>query len=351
VAELQKRTETPSEYDEISLKELILSVWNERKIVALVVLVVMLATILYTFVVASPVYESSSVLIIKKPTEIETRYGTYQFPMENTNDYMQYIYSGDVLDKVVQQDHIEIGKTQLMNNIAIQQEKDSSRFKITVSGDTPEQAYEINNQLIQQYMKSIRIFMKKNALDTFILSLDSELAVLTRKIEYQDNLIKDTRALMMSIQPIYTLQKLLFSDPETAALYADRFNLDLSQISENVMTQEFVNENYFLLEAKALEYETVLIEIKQSLAEKKALYSELLDERTQYEQNAHTENDGLILNGKLDVMAKNVLISAYPEINESAVSPNKLLNLAIGAVLGIMLGVFIGLFKSYWKNS
>jgi LPS O-antigen subunit length determinant protein (WzzB/FepE family) len=193
--------------------------------------------------------------------------------------------------------------------------------------------------------------MKKNALDTFILSLDSELAVLTRKIEYQDNLIKDTRALMMSIQPIYTLQKLLFSDPETAALYADRFNLDLSQISENVMTQEFVNENYFLLEAKALEYETVLIEIKQSLAEKKALYSELLDERTQYEQNAHTENDGLILNGKLDVMAKNVLISAYPEINESAVSPNKLLNLAIGAVLGIMLGVFIGLFKSYWKNS
>ncbi len=54
---------------------------------------------------------------------------------------------------------------------------------------------------------------------------------------------------------------------------------------------------------------------------------------------------------ELDVASTFVTQMAAPVEPKAPVSPNKMLNLAIGLVLGLMLGVFVVFFREYWKNS
>jgi uncharacterized protein involved in exopolysaccharide biosynthesis len=53
----------------------------------------------------------------------------------------------------------------------------------------------------------------------------------------------------------------------------------------------------------------------------------------------------------MDVMRDNIIVLSEAYSPNNPVSPNKLLNLAIGTVLGLMIGIFTGLFRAYWKNS
>jgi capsular polysaccharide biosynthesis protein len=346
-----------NEYDEISLKELILNIWSERILIILITIAVFAAAVLYTFVVATPMYKAETELLIKKPTAVGTRYGTYTFPSENINDYIQYINSNAVLDRVIKKEGLDqIGENGMSNGsfrdkITISNEEESNRFAVAFQYNDPDLTYQVNSSLVDTYIKTIRMKYKENAVDQFIYDYEVQLDNLQNSIEREEKIMEDTKELLDSITPIYTLQKLLFSDPEAAAAYAEEFNLDISDISENVMTQEYVNNNYFSIESKYLDTKTNLISMRESLERKQKFYEELLEEKELINQYKNTEEEEKILNGKMDVMRDNILIvsEAYTPINPE--SPNKLLNLAIGLVLGLMLGVFAGLFKAYWKNS
>lgn len=339
------------DYDEISLKELIMSIWNERKLIALIMAVTIVLTGLYTFIIASPQYEATSALIIKKPGEVSTPYGTYTFPSENINDYIQFIYSNEVAERIIKKHDLQISNKAFKTMVSVTQDKDANRFQVVVKNEDPAKAYAINNDLIHQYIDSLRITYKKQALDNFILTYQSELDGLKNSVTYKESILEDTRTLLSSMEPVITLQKLLSSDPIAATAYAERRNLDLPNLSKEVMTEEMANENYFLVEAQVLNSEIELITLKQDLENKNRLLNELKSELENFNTLITTENESQILNGKLDVMAQNVFITSSPYQPENPVAPRKALNMAIGVVLGMMLGVFLGLFKAYWKNS
>jgi LPS O-antigen subunit length determinant protein (WzzB/FepE family) len=200
-------------------------------------------------------------------------------------------------------------------------------------------------------MNTIRIKYKLIAVEQFIYDYEVRIDNIENSIAREEKIMKDTKELLDSITPIYTLQKLLFSDPEAAAAYANEFNLDLSDLSENIMTQEFVNNNYFSIESKYLDSKTSLISLRESLERSRRFYEELIEEKKLIEELRNTENEEKILNGKVDVMRDNIIVLSEAYRPNNPVSPNKLLNLAIGLVLGLMLGVFAGLFKTYWENS
>jgi len=346
-----------NEYDEISLKELILNIWNERVLIILITSLVLIATIFYTFVVITPAYKSATELLIKSPESVGTRYGTYSFPTGNINDYIQYINSNAVVDKVIKQNGLDqIGENGMSNQsfrdkVTISQDEESNRFKIAFEYNDPDITYQVNKDLVDTYMKTIRMKYKENAVNQFIYDYEVNIDNLQNSIEREETLMKENKALLDSITPIYTLQKLLFSDPTAAAAYAEEFNLDISDISENVMTQEYVNGNYFSLESKYLDNKTNLISLRESLDRKQKFYDELVEEKSLINQYKSTEQEDNILNGKMDVMRDNIIVISEAHYSDVPVSPNKLLNLAIGLVLGVMLGVFAGLFKAYWKNS
>ncbi|MFZ7131028.1 MAG: Wzz/FepE/Etk N-terminal domain-containing protein [Eubacteriales bacterium] len=355
--ENNKQNQMINEYDEISLKELILNIWSERILIILITIAVFAAAVLYTFVLASPTYKAETELLIKQPTSVGTRYGTYAFPTGNINDYIQYINSNAVVDRVVIKNDLDkIGENGMSNQsfrdkVNISNDEESNRFKISFEYNDPDLTYQVNKSLIDTYMSTIRMKYKENAVDQFIYDYEVQIDNLQNSIEREETIMDDTKELLDSITPIYTLQKLLFSDPEAAAAYAEEFNLNISDISENVMTQEYVNNNYFSIESKYLDTKTNLISMRESLERKQRFYDELVEERELINQYKNTEEEEKILNGKMDVMRDNIIIVSEAYYSDVPVSPNKLLNLAIGLVLGVMLGVFIGLFKAYWKNS
>jgi len=336
--------------DEISLKELLMTIWNGRKLIAIITIIALLLTSVYTFGVADEQYEATSELIIRTPSAVTTRYGTYTFPSDNINDYIQYIYSNDVIDAVIKQFELDTTRAALKERITIKQEKDQNSFQVVVTDTKPETAQAINNYLVDEYMTQIRIAYKKNALNTFLQDYEVNMENIQNNILKQEALIVENQILLDSLKPIYTLQKSLFEDPETAAIYADTFNLDLSTLSDNVMVEEYANDNYFKVETQLIDLQTGLISLKEELSNQQMLYADLQSEQTIVAAASPATDKDIILDGKLDVMDSNVSVISYAYVPEGAVSPNKVLNLAIGLILGLLVGIFTVLFKSYWNS-
>ncbi|NDL66409.1 Wzz/FepE/Etk N-terminal domain-containing protein [Anaerotalea alkaliphila] len=339
------------EYDEISIKELILAVWGQRKVVVAVAALVFALAAVYAFAFNSPSYESSTGLIMKAPKEIVTRYGSYTFPSENIGDYTNYIYSTDVARRLIGKHQLGMTEEQFNRMVQVDLVKDSNQFAIKVSHEDPETAYTLNKDLVDAFIQNLRIAFKTNAVRTFSSEMETETARLENEIRVQEKILVGLTEVLESVEPVYTLQRLLVSDPVTAAQVANRFNLDLASLSDDRMVEEFANENYFLVQAQALEVQTALVKLREEQANKQLLKQELVEEQQLLTELLDTPKEGEILNGKLDVLANNLLITSPPILPQSPVGTGKMLILAIGAVLGAMMGLFVGFFLHYWKNS
>lgn len=337
--------------NEISLKELIMTLYNQRKLIVVITAFCVVFTLVYSFFIMSPIYEASSEALVNAPATVETRYGTYEFYTENASDYAQYALSDEVLDRVHDQLQIEGTVEGLRNRITISNDKDSSRYILKTTGETSDDAKMLNDTIAKQFETMIRIMMKKHALDYFIGKYEVDIASLLNSIDQKEAIITDTKALLDTLEPIYTLQKALFSDPNAAAVYANQFGLDLSTLSENVMVEEFANENFFKVEQQYTDLKLELISLNQALNKTNAYLLDLLQEKKDFETKYRTDDEAKILNDKLDVYGGQFLITSHAMEPESPVGPRKALNLAIGLVFGVMLGVFVAFGKAYWERA
>ncbi len=189
------------------------------------------------------------------------------------------------------------------------------------------------------------------AIDRFIMDYERRIDNYNINIESKERLLKERKTLLDEIKPIYTLQKSLFNDPETAAAYADKFDLDLNELSQSMLVEENAREIYFTMENKYFETKDELINLREALFNNKARLAELNTEKEMLMRKKNTDDEQTILNGRIDVFADKILVASPAVIPQNPVAPRKALNLAIGAVLGLMLGVFTAFFVNYWKNS
>ncbi len=343
-------------YDEISLKELLMALWQERVLLISVLLVTVLLTAVYTFFIAQPVYEASSELIIKTPKKGETLsantlYGSYQFPTTNPLDYINFIKSSEVAKKVVSRAQLDQTVSVFQKSINIEQDKDANRFIITTSANQADRAAEINTTLVNAFIETQRINYKRYAIEGFILNFERVIENLNISIESKQRLLQERKALLDQIKPIFTLQKSLFDDPETAAAYADKFDLDLNELSQNMLVAEQAHEIYFKMEEHYINTEDELINLRESLTNNKARLAELKAEKQLLIDALNDGNLATVLNGRVDVFADMVLVVSPAIAPQHPVAPRKVLNLAIGVALGTMLGIFAAFFRNYWKNS
>ncbi len=343
-------------YDEISLKELLMALWNEKKSIVIVMVITILLTAIYTFFIAEPIYEASSELIIKTPKKGETLsadtlYGIYEFPTSNPLDYINFIKSSEVVKKVINEEQLDQSVSAFQKGIKIEQDKDANRFVITTMANDAGRAAEINRALIDAYIETQRINYKRYAIENFILEYERSIEKLSILIDSKQRLLEERKALLDQIKPIYTLQKSLFDDPETAAAYADKFDLDLNELSQNMLVAEQAHEVYFKMEERYFETEDELINLREKLLQDEARLVELQTEKQLILDKMNTGDIAVALNGRVDVFADMVLVTSPAIAPQHPVAPRKVLNLAIGVVLGLMLGVFVAFFRNYWKNS
>lgn len=202
-----------------------------------------------------------------------------------------------------------------------------------------------------------------------------QVKLIDKKIEITENLLENEK-------PTVTLLKDIYSD---LSLYDYFKSLGINVENVNIEVQE-VNEIYYTLKSS----------LNQLYVDKVAAVQEQLNLQEQYRKQLDFYNTNIdVLTSDVEILninlsknesQENLLISQVDHakstyeallnkkeavrITEAAklsenslmvisqayapsqpISPNKMLNLAIGLVLGLMLGVFSAFFRHYWKNN
>lgn len=351
-----------NEQTEISIKELIQTVWKERIVVIIITSIIVIFSILYSFMCIKDVYKAEMEVIYKTPEMVVTRYGEYTPPSTSIKDYTSYIYSKEVIDEMYEiygKDSTEynLSKDSIKNMIEITANDSgvvnaqSSNYTLSIKSSDRELSEKMLNDLFEIYQKNLRIQYKLNAVSYFentiqldIGKLDSDILERTKTIEYNNELLQQ-------MDPTVTVEKALLSDATEAGMYVKDKSTSLESLTDDIIVEEEINENYTMLQSKNAEVQAELNSFKGQLENDEVLYEELVSENSLINEVRNTDRENEIFDGRLDVFNGFVTSLSDASASDSAINGGKLLPVAMGVVLGIILGIFGAIFSNYWKTS
>lgn len=333
--------------EEISLKELILVLINEKKLIATITAISTIIAIIFTLMLPKT-FEASSQIIFSVPENAGSRFGTFVFPSQNITDYTPLLNSLEVKNEVAKvlglSSYNDVKSTFNFN-------EKNKYVEIKTQSSSPELAKQLNDTLVETYLYRIKSQYKMMAIQNFINRFNNTISNLKYSKSVTESMLTEKEAFLLELEPVYTLQKALFADPKAAALYADKFGLDLGSLSNDVVVEEFVNEKYLAIQAEVIDLKTSLINISESLKFSNILREELLNEQVEFSKQVANLEYNKALNDELDVLNGAISIVHEAALPQSRISPRNSLNVAIGFVLGLTLGAFSAFFKHYWKST
>lgn len=351
-----------SNYDEdsIDLKELILHLWQERVLISLILIAAMVLSFVYVFVIQDPVYETSTSILFKVPAPVktgegevysQTSYGQYVFPSQNAADYFQYANSNDLIAALQATGKYDLSSADLRSNITVTTNKDSKLIDLVVKNGDSAMALAMNQDLARLFNENLRLVFKKNALDYFQNKIETDLVIKQNQITNLEAILANQSQLLESMKPTYTLKKMLLSDPVAASAYAGANQIDLENLAETVVEEEYLNDSYYQMESQIAATQNQLIALKQDLITLQNQKEALNQELALFTQKIGTPVQSELLGGQLDVLASNLIMISQPTLPQNPVAPDRLLQLAIGTLLGLMLGLAVAIVKKWWQET
>lgn len=329
------------EENEISLKELILVLVSEKKLIAAITFGTTIIAILISFLLPN-VYEAHSQIMFTIPSAAGSRFGTFVFPSQNVADYVSILDSLEIKNEV--ENKLELDS--FVSSYSF--DKDLKYVTVKTQANTPELAKEVNDLYVETYIDRINAQYKLIAIDVFIYNHQMNLSNLNYQRSTTESMIIEKSAFLEMLNPVYTLQKAMFSDPNSAALYAEKFNLDLSSLSNDVVLEEFVNQKYIALEGEIVDLKISLINMNESIKSSELLLEELVEKKTSLESKLVSSDYSDELNDELTVLKNGISRVSIASTPKERISPRRSMITILGLVLGAGSAVFIAFFKRYW---
>ena len=430
---MENTTIGSNNYEEISLRELLETIWKGKVLIAIITAVAIILTVVASFVIMDEKYEAS-VTLRTSPIKMSSTYSGEEAAafadLESKltltpAQYAEYMSNLEFLDilaaeaNLTTEDGQQMTGEQIGGLITTTADDKTSLVKVTVTGTEPAKVYTIAGKIETSFVKYINDFVNAN-IELYNASLQDNInlakdALTTKEAELNDfrrtngsiELLSDEVSRLQSrISELNSNINLIDSElaGDIASLdtlteeLIDANALDESQLkivgelkqaitedAGNELDSDFyietdlnsnngqISQSVRLLELSRLQmrllnnYNKKAADIRQ-LEETEILYQdkqqELLEIQPIY-TNYKSEYDIALstytsymkrisaskVYAELDVASTFVTQMAAPVEPKAPVSPNKMLNLAIGLVLGLMLGVFVVFFREYWKNS
>lgn len=298
------------EYEEISLKELIIILLKGWKWIVGVTLATTLAAVIFTLGFKPILYESNSSFTLSIPASIQTQYGVFNFPTTNVNDYISLLTSEPVLKRVSDELGTDNGNIDLKEVVSFSYDATKSvntvNTKVTL-GDS-----KLASELHQVWLTVFKETIEKNY----------------QQIAYEQ--IKTN--LLNAIASLTSEQESIKIKLEALNAYRDTLNyVDGVSITESA--------DYYLY------YQAILRIMDLRLRDYEITATKQINEQNLATVSTLASSD----------VAFNVLSGAIvlpTEIIEPTTSIDRglMMNTAIGTVLGGMIGVFIVFFINYWKS-
>lgn len=336
---------------EISLKEVILSLLANWKIIAIFTAAALVIGTIYTFATAKTYYESSVSGLINIPEKVANEYGVYTFPSTNSENYTNEVTSDEVLKKTITVLNLSISVDTLRSQVFVTTNANLKEFTITAKSDSSETAIAIVTKISEVFINEINVIYREKAIDTFMTDFISKEKQNTEDLENEKMILAGMEEELSKIAPIVTLKKLTTSDPALAAEIANERGLDLSNIKDStVMFEEIMNPIYTKMEEYILEAKNKIQKTVINMERNQILYKELQTNLDGIEKYRETGDISGLADKTFDVLQQNISIinnNSYSTLIETG----KTLKLVISLLAGLALGIFVSLFKNYWKNS
>jgi capsular polysaccharide biosynthesis protein len=343
---------------EINLRELVLGIWKQKKVIAIITGAVVILTAVVILIAVKPVYQSESTFILNTQPTASTRFGDFTFPSGNVfSDYVQYVKNNSSLDKIIAQNNLDIDRSQLKKNITIDYEKRdfdktaqndnrvySNMVTVGVTNKDAQIAQKINNELLQNYDEYMRISAKKDALNYFIKTYKIRIENEKSEVTKNETILQQKKELLQSLDSTYTLKKALFDNPSDAIKY------DSKNAMNDIMDEEYRNEDYDKLNAECISKGSLLIEQKNELAKDEVLYEQLLAENDTFTKAVESDDSVSALNGVADVFENAISISVPASLPDTILPRHRVKYMAIALLIGLFLGLIVAIFKCWLEK-
>lgn len=331
--------------DEIDIKALILVLWSKKHIIIAVTLLLAIFSGLMSFFILPSVYETKVNIVINMPDIYSTKYGNYTLPITTNDEYINLIFSNDVLLKTIKDmEYDGVSVEKLNKRISKEQvnanQQDKNIYEITVSAGDPEESLKLAQTLYKNYIEFLDVMIKERAVRYFYNHYNIQIEALNFDLEKTKELLRKNEALLAET-PKTINQK------EAVQAIKD----DFANISDFVVLEKIINPNYTKIESDIISNRQTIANIEETISEYKKYLTELEEEKKSLDE--YYKSKGAIeLNSNLKgIVETNIYLPSDPIAPGQKSSPHNFRNAAIGGVLGGMISVLVVLVKYYWFES
>ena len=148
--------------EELDLKELFGLFWNKKFHIILIVAIFMIVGLIYSYGFVTPVYTSSTTLVLatsetSEKTEDTDSITTTEVTLNSklVSTYSELVKSKNVLRKVISNLNIDVQEESLRNNVNVTSVKDTEIIQISVTNANASYAYKIANEIAKVFTEKV----------------------------------------------------------------------------------------------------------------------------------------------------------------------------------------------------
>lgn len=146
--------------EEISLVEIFKVLKKRLGLIITTTGIALLLAALYTFIIATPVYESNTQLLVSRPTEENAiEQSEINANIQLINTYEDIIRNPVILDLVIEELAMDTTVGELREQITVGTEEESQVFSVSVQDESPYQAAEIANATAGVFQENLDSIM------------------------------------------------------------------------------------------------------------------------------------------------------------------------------------------------
>ncbi len=145
---------------EIEVRELIAAILKRWWLIVLILVVAVATSTAVNFFILTPIYESSTTLLVGKPVEgVQIIYQDIQVNRQLVRTYEQIAKSSTVANGIIADLNLDLTTRGLLNKIEVRQVKDTEIIAISVKDPSPEHAALLANGVAGIFMSHVKAHM------------------------------------------------------------------------------------------------------------------------------------------------------------------------------------------------
>ncbi|KKI93271.1 capsular biosynthesis protein [Bacillus sp. SA1-12] len=145
----------------ISLKELFLTLKKRLSFIIIIAAIATATSGIVSYFLLTPIYQSSTQILVNqsKNEEQAYNYNEVQTNLQLINTYNVIIKSPAILDKVIQQEKLDLTSGELNELVTVSSEQNSQVVNIAVQNEDPQQAAAIANSIANTFQTEVSKIM------------------------------------------------------------------------------------------------------------------------------------------------------------------------------------------------